>query len=196
MWQGHLSCNSSWGSVTVRDIHTDAPQGGLRWSGSCALVRPHGSCRSGAQSLCQSISVILHGVLWERGSSGLSGEDVCVQTPGPLLRGSETRKYTERVPKAPRILRARRRWYSRTRVLRPTSSLRPRLHTQSGRHPQSHEPNFLHLCQHMGIQSYIRDTTVGKQKRPSLRERWASVLLSEKLGTHLKLACVFCPLVR
>lgn len=98
LWQGHLSCNSSWGSVTVRDIHTDAPARGLRWSGSCALVRPHGSGRSGAQSLCQPVSVILHGVLWERGSSGLSGEDVCVQTPGPLLRGSETRKYTERVP--------------------------------------------------------------------------------------------------
>lgn len=105
------------------------------------MVRPHGSCRSGAQSLCQPVSVILHGVLWDHGSSGLHGEDVCVQTPGPWLRGSETRKYTERVPKAPRILRAHRCWYSRTRVLRPTSSLPTRLHTQSDRYPQSHEPN-------------------------------------------------------
>ena len=45
----------------------------------------------------QPLSVILHGVLWEGGSSGLHGEDVHVQTPRPLHRGSETRKYTERV---------------------------------------------------------------------------------------------------
>lgn len=145
---------------------------------------------------CQPLSVILHSVLSEGGSSGLHGEDVHVQTPRPLHGGSETRKYMERVPEGPRILRAHPYWYTRTRVLIPTSSLPTRLHTQSDRHPRSHEPNFLHSCQHKGIQSYVRDTTVGKQKRPSLREPWASILLSEKLGTHLKPSCTFCSFVR
>ena len=72
---------------------------------------------------CQPLSVILHSVLSEGGSSGLHGEDVHVQTPRPLHGGSETRKYMERVPEGPRILRAHPYWYTRTRVLIPTSSL-------------------------------------------------------------------------
>ena len=109
MWQGDLSCNSSWGSLSIRDIHTAAPKGNVGRSGSCALVRRHGSCRSRAQSLCQPLGVILHGVggrsqesspiLWEDGSSGLHGYDVRVQTPRPftgILRHGNTRKEFQR----------------------------------------------------------------------------------------------------
>ena len=70
------------------------------------------------------------------------------------------------------------------------------LHLTKGQKAQTstgHEPNFLHSFQHIGIQLEIRDTAVGKQKRPSLM---GIDMLSEKLGTHLKPACAFCPFVR
>lgn len=144
MWQGHLSCNSSWGSLRVRAIHSDAPPGDLGQSGSCGLVRRHGSCISGAQSLCHpsvNFCMVLeegarrHPPFCGRVGVQVSMEKTCVFRHQALcagaLRHGNTRKEFQRHTQNPESTSSLVHWNTSTQT---HTSPPTRLHTQSDIH--------------------------------------------------------------